>query len=225
MKRYDSIENIKYDKSLLGEEVWAFNKLDGQNFGVKYSSKNKEFVGYTSRKCNVDETNEMFGKAVIWFNEHYKDIFKQIILDNSKKRGVFNGVEEIMLFFEWYGDNSFAGFHKENDELKLAIIDVFLKKKGFLEPKTFYELFYNNDKIITPEVIYRGKLTNEFIESINNNDWTQENCEYPTVKEGVVVKRSTQLKGQRLPMVKIKTRWWLDKLHEKYTEEECKILE
>ena len=31
MKHYDSFENIKYDKALIGEEVWAFEKLDGQN--------------------------------------------------------------------------------------------------------------------------------------------------------------------------------------------------
>lgn len=49
MKRYDSIDNVRYDKTLMGEEVWAFNKLDGQNFGVKYSLKNKEFTDFTSR--------------------------------------------------------------------------------------------------------------------------------------------------------------------------------
>ena len=225
MKRYDSIENVKYDKSLIGEEVWAFNKLDGQNFGVKYSSKQKDFVGFTSRKCNVDETSEMFGDAVRYFKKNYADVFREIIIENSKKKGIFNGVEEITLFFEWYGENSFAGFHNEKDELKLALIDVFLKKKGFIEPKNFYELFYNNDKIIVPEVIYRGKLTDDFIKSINDNDWTKEDCKYPNVKEGVVIKRSTQMKGQRLPMCKTKTVWWLNKLHDKYNEEECKLLE
>ena len=47
----------------------------------------------------------------------------------------------------------------------------------------------------------------------------------PYVKEGVVFKRSTLLKGQRRPSVKVKTKWWLDKLHSLYTEEECKKLE
>lgn len=225
MKRYDSINNIKYDRSLIGEEVWAFNKLDGQNFGAKYSPKLKEFVGFTSRKCNVDETSEMFGKAVIYFKEHYSEVLKPIIEENSKKNGVFKGIEEIMFFFEWYGENSFAGFHDENDELKLALIDVFLKKKGFIEPKTFYNLFYNKEKILVPEVIFRGKLTDEFINSINNNDYTKDECQYPNVKEGVVIKRSTQMKGQRLPMAKTKTKWWLNKLHDKFSEEECKLLE
>ena len=55
--------------------------------------------------------------------------------------------------------------------------------------------------------------------------WTQEGCEFPTVKEGVVFKRSTLLKGQRRPSVKVKTKWWLEKLHSMYSEEECKKLE
>ena len=55
-------------------------------------------------------------------------------------------------------------------------------------------------------------MTKEFILSIQNNDWTDSNCEYPTVKEGVVCNRSTLMKGQRLPKSKIKTKWWLNKL-------------
>ncbi len=51
-----------------------------------------------------------------------------------------------------------------------------------------------------------------------NNDHTKSDCEYPMVKEGVVCKRSTLLKGQRLPKVKIKTNWWLNKLKQKYPE-------
>lgn len=130
-----------------------------------------------------------------------------------------------MFFFEWYGENSFAGFHTEGDELKLALIDVFMKKKGYIEPKEFYELFCNDPIILTPEVIYKGKLTQEFINSINENDWTQDGCQYPNVKEGVVIRRSTRMKGQRMPKTKTKTKWWINKLHENFTEEECKKLE
>ena len=64
MKHYDSFENIKYDQMLLGEEVWAFNKLDGQNFCAKYSPKHKEFTMFGSKTQNVDETSEQFGDAV-----------------------------------------------------------------------------------------------------------------------------------------------------------------
>lgn len=225
MKRYDSIENIKYDKFLMGEEVWAFNKLDGQNFGVKYNSRTKKFSDFTSRKCNVDETHPQFGGAVIYFKTKYEDVLRNIVKENSGKGGIFNGVDEITFFFEWYGENSFAGFHKEGEELNLALIDVFIKKKGYIEPKPYYNMFCLNDDILTPELIYKGVLSQSFINSINNNDWTQEDCEYPNVKEGVVIRRSTIMKGQRMPKTKTKTKWWLNKLHENFTEEECKLLE
>ena len=227
MKHYDSIENIKYDKFLIGEDVWAFNKLDGQNFCVKYNPNRKEFTDFGSRKCNVDETHEQFGPTVKFFKDNVADILLKIIKDNSGKGGIFNGIEEITFYFEWYGEHSFAGFHKEEDKdsMHLALIDVNLKKKGYIEPKEYYKIFNDVEGLEIAELIYRGKLNQEFIDSINNNDWTSENPKYPTVKEGVVCKRSTMLKGQRMPKVKIKTKWWVDKLHKNFSEEDCKLLE
>lgn len=39
-------------------------------------------------------------------------------------------------------------------------------------------------------------------DSINNNDWTCQPCQYPNVKEGVVIRRSTLMKGQKMPKTK-----------------------
>jgi len=228
MKEYDSIPRVADDGTLLGEDIWAFNKLDGQNFRAKYIAKGhdkKQFTVFGSRHRLVDETDEQFGEAVRYFKERYETTLKQIIVNNSGKKGIFNGVEELIFIFEWYGDNSFAGFHKEGDEMKLALIDVFMKKKGYIEPRNFYDIFCTNDTILTPELIYHGKLTKDFINSIANNDWTKESCEFPMVKEGVVCRRSSIMKGQKMPKCKFKTNWWLTKLHEDFSEEECKILE
>ena len=124
----------------------------------------------------------------------------------------------------YYGENSFAGKHQEGDEMHLALIDVFLKKKGYIEPKD-YENIFRNTNIEMPDLIYVGSLNSDIVEKIQNNDWTQPDAVFPNVKEGVVFKRSTLLKGQRRPSVKVKTKWWLEKLHSLYTEEECKKLE
>ena len=228
MKEYNSIPRLADDGTLKGEQVVAFNKLDGQNFRVKYTPKGatkKQFTMFGSRHQYVDENTEGFGDAVKYFKEHYEDVLREIIVNNSGKKGIFNGVEEITPFFEWYGDNSFAGFHQEGDSLRLALIDVFLKKKGYIEPNDFIELFCEDDRVLTPEVIYIGKLNMDFVSSIENNDWTMEGCQYPNVKEGVVIKRSTLLKGQRLPMCKVKTKWWLTKLHNSFPEEMWSKLE
>lgn len=227
MKHYDSIENIKYDKTLLGCDIYAFNKLDGQNFCVKYNPKKKEFADFGSRKRNVDETDEQFGDCVKFFKKNVADNLLKIIEENSKKKMYFNGAEEVTFYFEWWGEHSFAGFHQEEDKdnMHLSIIDVNIKKKGYIEPKTFIDIFVNDDRIETPELVYYGKLNNEFIKSINMNDWTKEGCQYPMVKEGVVCRNVSLLKGQRMPKVKIKTDWWINKLHENFTEDKWKELE
>lgn len=84
--RYNSISNIKYDKFLIGENVWAFNKLDGQNFGAVYNSKEKRFTSFTSRKHDVDENDEQFGKAVIYLRTHLEEELLRIIKDYSGKK-------------------------------------------------------------------------------------------------------------------------------------------
>lgn len=226
MKHYDSIPRIQDDGTLKGETVWGFNKLDGQNFCVTYNCRKKIWGPYGSRTVSVDENSEQFSPVVRWFNASpYREILSGIMKENSGKKGIFNGVEEVTFFFEWYGEHSFAGKHQEGDEMHLALIDVFLKKRGYMEPGDYYNLFKDSGVEI-PELIYRGPLNNEIIECIQSYDWTKLNADvFPMVKEGVVFKRSTMLKGQRRPSVKVKTKWWLDKLHSMYSEEECKKLE
>lgn len=226
MKHYDHIDRIQDDGTLMGDYVYAFNKLDGQNFCAKFNPKKMVFDTFGSRTQMVDETSDQFGDTVRYFkSSNIPQVLYDIVKKNKGKGGLFTGIDEITFFFEWYGENSFAGVHQPGDEMKLVLIDVFLKKKGYIEPKPFIELFCNNPDIETPELIYQGTLTREFINEIWNNDWTKPGCQYPTVKEGVVCRRASLLKGQRMPKTKFKTKWWIDKLHSIYTEEECKKLE
>lgn len=225
MKHYDSIPRIQDDGTLKGDMVVGYNKLDGQNFCVTYNCRKKTWGPYGSRTVSVDENSEQFGNTVKFFNNSsYKDILGNIIKEYSGKGNIFNGVEEITFFFEWYGDNSFAGKHREGDKMHLALIDVFLKKRGYIEPKS-YEMCFRNCGIELPDLIYSGPLNIDIIERVQKNDWTMSDCWNPNVREGVVFKRTTLLKGQRRPSVKVKTKWWLDTLRSLYTEEECKKLE
>jgi len=230
MKHYDSIPRIQDDGTLNGEMVWGYNKLDGQNFCATYKVKKNKFGPFGSRTVIVDENSESeLSEAVTWFKDNKLDEKLSALVKNNWKKGeVFQGVEEITFFFEWYGPNSFAGKHDfwdgANGEMRLALIDVFLKKKGYIEPKE-YEKIFRGSSIELPDLIYVGPLNSDIIAKVQNNDWTQEGAAFPNVKEGVVFKRSTLLKGQRRPSVKVKTKWWLDKLHSMYNEEECKKLE
>ena len=222
MKHYDSIPRIQDSGELKGEIVWGFNKLDGQNFCVAYNPKKDTFGPCGSRNHTVDENDLQFGDAVKWFKKStYPLILSGIVKENQGKKGIFNGIQEITFIFEWYGPDSFAG---SGEKTNLALIDVFLKKRGYLEPSIYYALFKDSG-IELPRLIYTGALDSDIIEKIQRNDWTKSEAEFPDVKEGVVFKRSTMLKGQRRPSVKVKTKWWLEKLHSLYTEEECKLLE
>lgn len=224
MKHYDSIPRIQDDGSLKGEMVVGYNKLDGQNFCAVYNCRKKTWGPYGSRTVTVDENSEQFGDVVKFFNNSgYKEILADIIKEFSGKRDVFNGVDEVTFFFEWYGADSFAGKHKAGDQMHLALIDVALKKKGYIEPKD-YEMCFRGS-VEMPELVYSGPLDADIIEKVQNNDWTHPDCWKSYVKEGVVFKRTTLLKGQRRPSVKVKTKWWIDKLHSMYSEEECKKLE
>lgn len=215
MRYYESFLNINNDKELLNDAIYAFNKYDGQNFVVKYNARSKEFDSFGSRTQLVDETSEQFGNAVKIFKETMQEELLRLIKKNTGKHKLFEGITEIEFYFEYWGENSFCGMHQENDKMQLILIDIWLKKKGYVEPVDFID-FTNDSKIPSAEVIYIGKLNNEFIQSIKTNDWTKEDCKFPSVKEGVVCKRSHQKKGQRLPKVKIKTEWWLNKVKERY---------
>lgn len=114
MKHYDSIPRIQDDGTLLGCDIWAFNKLDGQNFCVNYSPKTKEFKNFGSRTVMVDETSDQFGDTVRYFKtSNIPDTLKEIIKQNSGKGKIFKGIDEITFYFEWYGEHSFAGRHDE----------------------------------------------------------------------------------------------------------------
>lgn len=225
MRHYDSINRIQDDGTLLGEMVWAFNKLDGQNFCVKNNPRTKKFGPYGSRKRLVDASDDQFGECVKFFEKScYREELTRIVDDNRGKKGLFCGAEEITFYFEWYGEHSFAGVHDPDDEMHLALIDVFIKKKGYIEPEPFVRLFGNNDKIETPALVYHGPLDQSFITTVKECLDHGEPL-LPGVKEGVVCRRSTLLKGQRMPKVKIKTNWWINELHKRYSEDMWEELE
>ena len=217
MRYYESFFNIKNDKELLNDMIYAFNKYDGQNFVVKYNAKSKNFDCFGSRKQLVDETHEQFGNVVRLFKEEIQDELLSLIKKNTGKHKLFEGISEIYFYFEYWGEHSFCGMHQKDDEMHLILIGIWLKKKGYIEPIDFVA-FTNNSSIESAEVIYIGKLNQSFIEKIQNNEWMQKECEFPSVKEGVVCKRSHQKKGQRLPKVKIKTNWWLNEVKKNYPE-------
>lgn len=113
------------------------------------------------------------------------------------------GTEQLIVFTEFLGDNSFAGKHVSSDTKRLVLIDVQLAS-GFLSPESFV-----TELIALPiaRVVYRGKLTGKFAEDVREGRYG--------VMEGVVCKG---VSDGKVWMVKIKTNAYMQRLKEAFKE-------
>lgn len=186
MIQYPKMKNS--NKIPFGDECIAFNKYDGSNFRVEWTKKSS-FKKYGSRNQLIDETDYRLGEAVIIFQDHYASCLEYELQE------IFTD-EVITLFFEFYGENSFAGSH-EDESKSLVLIDVYVNDKR-MDPGEFLTLFGHWS--FTAKVIYQGIFTKEFVDEIRNNT---------TLKEGVVVKTTSW-------MCKIKTNAYKKKLQDLY---------
>ena len=153
MKTYPSItKDIRTDI-----HIFAFDKLDGQNFRCEWNSK-RGFYKFGSRNQLVDE-NSPFKEAIELAHSKYEDDLSRIFKDNHWK--------DAICFFEYWGPNSFAGQHDPNDQKSITLIDVNPYKQGIMEPYQFIQLFKYLD---IPNVVYEGKLTQTFIEDVRNSN-------------------------------------------------------
>ena len=194
MKSYPSIEkNI-----LSGYPVYAFDKLDGSNIRAEWTPK-RGFDKFGARKRLLDPNEEPLGEAVRLINEQTDELGKRL----KKLR-----VEKATLYFEFYGDNSFAGQHEDEDH-QVVLFDVDIFKKGLMPPKDFIKF---TEGLIVPELVYHGNPNQDFVQSVKSGS-----CPDVTF-EGVVCKSATP-KGL-VKMFKIKSDAWLVKLKDKCGDDE-----
>lgn len=195
MKQYPSIQN---SSKAPRDFCYAFYKYDGSNLRFTWQRK-KGWCKFGTRRRLFDETDEVFGEAIPLFMEKVAPDIEPIL----KKK--YRDARQFTVFCEFFGEESFAGQHKD-DEKELRVIDVNVHKKGFIDPNTFVKLFLKEEfEDWAPELIYRGNLNTSFIEDVRNGVYD--------VNEGVVCKGG---KGHDLWMCKIKTKKYLDKLKETY---------
>ena len=117
MKEYPSIANV-----VQNIPVYAFDKIDGSNIRAEWSRK-KEFYKFGSRHRLLGDDDPLLGEAIEIINNKYHDDLSRIFVNQRHERCI--------VFFEFYGANSFAGNHcDEPHDVKL--IDVNPYKKGIL---------------------------------------------------------------------------------------------
>ena len=188
----------------------AFEKLDGSNIRVKYTRK-RGFCQFGSRTQMLDESHPILGGSIVYFSNNLAEKVEQIVTDKWKNE------REVMLFGEWFGPHSFAGYHEktdiENGLMKLVLFDCMVshKNRKFLLPQEFIKIF--GSVIPIPTVVYEGNLNDEFVKDVRAGLFP--------VDEGVVCKGCERTGAARgnVWMAKIKTQAYLDKLFNKFGQE------
>jgi len=189
MKTYPTIpKDIRRDLT-----VYVFDKLDGSNIRCEWTRKSG-FNKFGSRRVLINEQTRILGEAVTLLREKEKD-FDSILRKNR--------IDKCTLFFEFFGENSFAGNHTD-EEHTVSLIDIDVFKRGVLPPSDFIKMF--DGKVETAALIDHRKINLKFIESVQNG--ILEGMTF----EGVVCKARNPKKTLRPVMFKIKNYAWLNKL-------------
>jgi hypothetical protein len=198
MKQYPKIPH--WNKGPFGEETIAFFKNDGSNLRFEFS-KNKNWYKFGTRNTMITQNDPNFGKGVDLFLNKYGEILPKIIENKYKK------LDNFVVFCEYFGPNSFAGWHDPNDIMDIVLFDVSLYKRGFIYP---YEFVNNFSQVDIPKIVYNGEYNIDFINSVRRNDYN--------LSEGLVCKGiiKTKNKIDNLYMNKVKTDSWLIKVKEKF---------
>ena len=181
-------------------ECIAFVKYDGSCLRFEFSKK-RGWYKFGTRRLLFDLTHEFWGRAIPIFENTLAEGIEKAIQDNKDYRGV----EHVTVFCEFFGPNSFAGQHVEEDKFELILFDVNPLKKGFVSPRNFVNHF--GHLRYAAEVVYEGMLDQPFIEAIKAGV-------YP-LQEGVVCKGG---EGHKLWMNKIKTAAWIERVKAAYPE-------
>jgi hypothetical protein len=208
MLEYPSIQN---SSKAPRKECIAFDKLDGSNFRAKWTQK-RGFDTFGTRTQLIDETSEFWGEMVVVFKNTLQDKLDRIL------RKEFRNEREIIVFGEFFGEQSYAGRH-EDEPHKIVPFDILVghKNRKFIKPRDFIKLL--TDEIEIPKVVYEGNLNDDLIARVRANEFNS--------FEGVICK-GTQSVGNAMGgiwMAKIKTQKYLDSLKNKFGDDWVKYAE
>jgi hypothetical protein len=188
----------------------AFEKYDGTNlhwdwdrdfgwhsFGTRRDAFNLNPLGYEEfalRHAHLSQCVEVFRATLA---EPVERLFRE--------GEPYRQFQELKIFTEFLGPNSFAGLHKEEDPKEVRLFDVWAEPYGMIGPERFVADFGH---LPIARVVYRGKLTGQFVEEVRAGRHG--------VKEGVVCKGGSG--GEDLWMVKIKTHTYMERLKQALAE-------
>lgn len=173
----------------------VFDKLDGSNLRAEWSPQ-RNFYKFGTRTQLLSGTQEVLFPAIEKFQAKYAE--------ELGARFRRQGFQRVVAFFEYAGPRSFAGSHHDSVEaMDVVLFDLDVYKKGLLPPERFLDLAQGLD---TPRLLYRGRIDDDFVESVRLNT-------LPGITAEGVVGKGPFLQKEGGPIqFKIKTLAWLDKL-------------
>lgn len=188
----------------------AFEKYDGTNlhwdwdreFGWHAFGTRRDVFNLTDEGiAQFRRKHAHLHECVVVFRSTLADGLEQIF----KIYPGYREFQAIKAFTEFFGPNSFAGLHKEEEPKQLRLFDILAEPFGFIGPKQFVADF---GTLPIARVMYEGRLTGTFTENVREGKYG--------VGEGVVCKGGTG--GSDVWMVKIKTNAYMDRLKKAFAE-------
>jgi len=126
MKQYPTIPKV-----IRNVPAYAFDKLDGSNIRAEWHPK-KGFWKFGSRDRLLGTDQPTINTADALIKQKYEDDLSKIFRQER--------YQEVVAFFEFYGSNSFAGYHVEEPH-EVTLFDINVYKKGLMPPNSFMKLF------------------------------------------------------------------------------------
>lgn len=189
----------------------AFEKYDGTNLHWEWD-RNFGWVSIGTRRERYDisanglakfaRDHPQLASAQEVFEVTYAEALENVFTENE----FYRDAPQVVAFAEFFGPNSFAGMHKEDDPKQVVLFDVLKEGYGMIGPFQFREDFGH---VKRARVVYEGKLTGKFAEDVRRGKYG--------VAEGVVCKGGKT--PDELWMAKIKTYAYMEKLKQAFAED------
>ena len=112
--------------------AYVFDKLDGSNIRVEWSKK-RGFFKFGRRNGLLDDSHPILAAEVPPTFAKIADRYARLCEEYRWQTCV--------LFFEFWGEQSFAGKHVAGDPKRMTLIDAAPNKKGILPPQDFLGTF------------------------------------------------------------------------------------
>jgi len=193
----------------------AFEKYDGSNlhwcwdrdFGWHaFGTRRDEFNLTPAGIADYQRLHRQQRQAVEVFEQTLAGSVARIFREHARYRDI----QTLKIFTEFFGENSFAGAHVDNEPKQLILFDVWAEGPGsagpgMIGPEEFVKDFAD---VPSARVVYRGRLTGKFTSDVREGKYG--------VAEGVVCKGKSR--AGHVWMVKIKTEAFRKRLQQTYPD-------